>query len=162
MRVSSRGFSGYTRGVLFDVLNESLVEPGYRADSLEEVVEELLRLLDATGKVLDLELARRDLRENQQHLTAGMQHGIAIPHAKTAAVKELLAAVVVTERPLDCQSVDGSLSQIFIMTLSPHEMTGPHIRFLSEIGRLLKHRRVRRKLLEARDSGELLAVLQRA
>ncbi|SIQ52042.1 PTS system, nitrogen regulatory IIA component [Alkalispirochaeta americana] len=148
--------------MLFDVLNESLVKTRYGADSLEEVVEELLRLLDATGKILDLDQARRDLRENQQHLAAGMQHGIAIPHAKTAAVQELVAAVVVTEKPIDCQSVDGSPSQIFIMTLSPHDMTGPHIRFLSEIGRLLKHRKVRRDLLKTKDSRELLTVLRGA
>ncbi|MFW5827051.1 MAG: PTS sugar transporter subunit IIA [Alkalispirochaeta sp.] len=146
--------------MLFGDLNESLVAVHVAATSRDEVIAYLLDLLDRTGKVVDLELARRDIDAHERNTSFGMQHGIAIPHAKTASVTEMIAAVCVTDAPIDFASVDGSMSQIFVMTLSPPDQVGPHLRFLSEIGRLLKSRKLRKRMMEADSSAELLGILR--
>jgi mannitol/fructose-specific phosphotransferase system IIA component (Ntr-type) len=145
--------------MLFGDLNESLVAVHVAATSRDEVIAFLLGLLDRTGKVVDPELARRDIDAHELTTSFGMQHGIAIPHAKTAGVTEMIAAVCVTDVPIDFASVDGSSSQIFVMTLSPPDQVGPHLRFLSEIGRLLKSRKMRKRMMDAGSSAELLGIL---
>lgn len=148
--------------MLFAELDESLVATHLEADSREEVIESLLGMLDQTGKLRDRDLAREDIARNEQLMAFGMQHGIAIPHAKTNAVDELLACVATTDTPIDFSGVDGTPSRIFVMTLSPPDQVGPHVRFLSEIGRLLKNRRLRNAILRADTPGELLRVIKRS
>ncbi len=145
--------------MLADVLSEETVVPDLDAGAKSEVVDLLLDVLCGTGKVLDREQARRDLEDNDRRTSVGMEHGIAIPHAKTDAVPELVACIGVTRQPLDIESLDGHPAQIFIMTLSPKDASGPHIRFLSEIGKLLKHRAKRKAVLKAATRSDLLHAL---
>jgi mannitol/fructose-specific phosphotransferase system IIA component (Ntr-type) len=145
--------------MLFDVLTPQLVTTELKAQTKQEVIVELLDLLCSTGKVKDRTLAERDLWANEQRAVTGMQHGIAIPHAKTEAVDDLLACVAVSRRPVEFGSLDGKPSHIFVMMLSPRLQTGVHMRFLAEIGRLLKNKKVRRALLEADGPDTVLHVL---
>ena len=146
--------------MLFAELDDSLVQPQLAASSKDEVIDSMLDMLCSAGKVRNRDAARRALQQNEQRMGTGMQHGIAIPHAKTEAVDDLQACVAVTREPIDCCSVDGKPSRIFIMTLSPPDRVGPHIRFLSEIGRILKHRKVRDALLRAETAEQLLKALR--
>ncbi|TVR68386.1 MAG: PTS sugar transporter subunit IIA [Spirochaetaceae bacterium] len=146
--------------MLFTELDESLVAINLPARTRDEVIDQLLGMLDRTGKVRDLDLARTDIERSEQLMAFGMQHGIAIPHAKTEAVEELLACFAVTENPVDFSGIDGTPSRIFIMTLSPPDQIGPHIRFLSEIGRLLKNRKVRKAILGAETPEQLLRIIK--
>ena len=141
--------------MLRDVLTPQLVITDLDAHTKQDVISALLEMLCTTGKVKDRALAERDILANELRTATGMQHGIAIPHAKTDAVDELVACVAVSRNPIDFDSLDRKPAYIFVMTLSPTGQTGPHMRFLAEVGRLLKNKKVRRAILEA-DSPEAL------
>ena len=143
--------------MLREVLTEDLVRPNADVGTKTEVIDALLDLLCSTGEVNDRDRAREDVLANERRSSTGMQHGVAIPHAKSAAVDHLLAGVVVARRPVDFGSLDGKPCRIFVMTLSPPDQSGPHLQFLAEIGRLMKHRRAREAVLSASTPGELLA-----
>lgn len=142
--------------MIADVLNEDLVICDLDARSGSDVIEALVERICATGDVEDCDRAKADVLVNEQRSSTGMQHGVAIPHAKTEAVSRLHAAVAVTREPIDFDSLDGQPCRIFVMTLSPLDQPGPHMRFLAEIGRLLKSRRTRKAILVARTPSELL------
>lgn len=144
--------------MLKEVLSEEVVAPGLSARTMEEVIHALLDMLCATGKVRDREEALRSVLANERKTSTGMQHGIAIPHAKTDTVDELVAAVAVTREGVDVRALDGKPARIFIMTLSPRDQTGPHVRFLSEFGRLLKSKSMRNRVLAAGSKAALLEV----
>ena len=143
--------------MLSEVLSEELVTCDLDVSEGGEVIDALLQLIANSGGIGDLDLARQDVLANERRSSTGMQHGVAIPHAKTAAVDRLHAAVAVTRHPIEFDSLDGKPCQIFVMTLSPAGAVGPHMRFLAEIGRLLKSRRRRKAVLDAATPIELLA-----
>ena len=143
--------------MLSDILSETLVRCDLDVSDATGVIDALLDLICVSGEVHDREVAREDVLANERRSSTGMQHGVAIPHAKTAAVDRLLAAVAVTRHPIDFDSLDGKPCRIFVMTLSPIDQVGPHMRFLAEIGRLLKDRHVRDAVRTARTPTELLA-----
>lgn len=145
-----------------EVLTEELVVCDLEVDSGIEVIEALLDRISSTGELHDRVKAREDVLANERRSSTGMQHGVAIPHAKTEAVSRLLAAVAVTRLPVDFDSLDGKPCRIFVMTLSPVDQVGPHMRFLAEIGRILRNRRVRSKILGAQTPGELLEAFRGA
>lgn len=145
--------------MLSELLTEDLVNPSLAATSKNEVILKMLDMLCSTGKVLDRDAALQAIMDNEARMSTGMEHGIAIPHAKTDAVKELLAGVAVTRKKVDFESLDRKPARIFIMTLSPKGRTGPHIRFLAEVSQLLKDEKRRKQVLAAKNAKDLLSVL---
>ncbi len=143
---------------LKQILNREVVTTELRGNTKQEIIEELLDIIMKTGKVGSREQALKDLLDREGKMSTGIQHGVAIPHAKTKAVKELAACIGIHKDGVDFQALDGEPSRIFVMTLSPENRTGPHVQFLAEISMVLKSREVREKLLTLKDQDSLLNI----
>ena len=141
---------------LKQVLNKEVVTTDLKSTGKREVIEELLDILMKTGKVSDRSAALKDLLEREDKMSTGIQHGVAIPHAKTKAVKELVACIGTHREGIDFEALDGEASSIFVMTLSPEDRTGPHVQFLAEISMVLKSPAVRSAIKQVTDPEELL------
>lgn len=141
------------------VLGPDVVQPHLSSKTKTDVINEMLGILVATGKVKDEEAARTALLERERKMSTGMQHGIAIPHGKTEAVDALIACVGISRAGIDFGSLDSEPARIFIMTLSPRNRTGPHIQFLAEVSELLRSRERREAMMRASAPDELLRIL---
>ena len=129
------------------------------ATTKDGVIENLVDLLVAAGKIKDRLEALRAVLEREKKMSTGMQSGIAIPHGKTDSVDELVAAFGIKHAGVEFDSLDGLPARIFVMTLSPTNRTGPHIQFLAEISRQLNDPAVRERLLLANTAEEILTIL---
>ncbi len=145
--------------MLKETLTLDLVTIDLPGRTKSEVIRALLDLACRSGKVLDPEGALQAVLEHEAGMSTGMEHGIAIPHAKTNAVEDLVACVGITRRKINFESLDRRPARIFIMTLSPRDGTGPHVQFLADISRILKDGAVRKRLLKAHTDQELLELL---
>ncbi len=144
--------------MLKDVLTPDLVTVDLQGTSKRAVIESLISILEKNGAIDDPKQALEDVLDHEGLTSTGMENGIAIPHAKTSAVKGLVACVGVTKTPVEFECLDRKPARIFVMTLSPKEGTGPHVRFLAEIARLLKEKSVRKKVLAADTDQKLYEV----
>ena len=147
--------------MLKETLTIDLVTTELAGRDKNEIIRSLVDLICKSGKVKDPEVALRDVLNHEAGMSTGMENGIAIPHAKSDAVDELVACVGVSKRKIDFENLDRKPSQIFIMTLSPKHGTGPHVQFLAEISRLLKDAATRKLMLKAKSDEELLQILTR-
>ncbi len=145
--------------MLKEVLSVDLVTTNLQGRDKREIIYNMLKLLDKSGKVKDFDLAFKDLLDHEAGMSTGMDNGIAIPHAKSEAVDELIAAVGISKRKINFECLDRKPAQIFVMTLSPKGTGGPHVQFLADIGRLLRDKKQRKALLAAKNDAELLEVL---
>ena len=141
------------------ILNKNLVCLDLPGESKQEVIEAILDVIMKTGKVKDRGAALTCILDREQKMSTGVQEGIAIPHGKTEAVDELLVCVAVKKEGIDFEALDGKKSRIFIMTLSPVNRIGPHIQFLAEISKMLRHKETREKMLSAGSADELLDLI---
>ena len=141
------------------VLSPETVWVDLKADTKQGIIEEMVDRLVAAGKVKSRDAVLSAVLEREAKMSTGMQNGIAIPHGKTEAVEELVAAVGLHKGGVDFDSMDGSPSRIFIMTLSPEKRTGPHIQFLAEVSRAISQPEEREKLIEAQTHGEMYELL---
>lgn len=139
------------------VLSEDTIRLNLKAATKQELIEELLDVLVASGHVLDRKASLKALLEREHKMSTGMQNGLALPHAKCDAVDRLVAALGIKPEGMDFESIDREPSRIFILTLSPLNRTGPHIQFLAEIGRQISNADARAKLLAARTPAEVMA-----
>ena len=135
------------------------ITPELKSATKEAVIEELVDMLVAVGKVKDRLVALHAVLERERKMSTGMQNGIAIPHGKTETVDSLVTAFGIKREGIDFDSLDGQPARIFVMTLSPENRTGPHIQFLAEISRQLNDPSIRERLLKATTADEILNIL---
>ena len=144
---------------LRQVLRPELIRMHLEANNKADAIHELIGVLDAAGLLSDRAEAERVVSEREKIMSTGMELGIAIPHGKTDTVDGLLAAVALKPEGMDFACADGQLARIVIVTLSPASRSGPHIRFMAEVSRLLRSEQLRKKILEAKSPEAVVAFL---
>ncbi|NCB02231.1 MAG: PTS sugar transporter subunit IIA [Spirochaetia bacterium] len=145
---------------LKNILNPSVISTNLKSADKEGVIKELLEIL-ISAKLIpsnQKELVFNDLMDREKKMSTGIQHGVAIPHAKTKVVKSLVACIGVKESGVDFASLDGEPSTIFIMTLSPIDRVGPHVQFLADVSMVIKEEKARKAILMARTAQDVLEV----
>ena len=123
--------------ILTQILQPTCVKVPLESKDKQSVLTELVDLLDANGLLLDKNTALDAVLAREQTRSTGIGSGIAIPHGKCKAVKELVMAMGMAHEPIDFASVDGKPVSIIILLVSPANQTGPHIQALARISRLM-------------------------
>jgi mannitol/fructose-specific phosphotransferase system IIA component (Ntr-type) len=139
-------------------ISEETLVPRLAADTKEGVIDELLDALDGQGLIRNLKLAREAVLSREESMSTGMQHGIAIPHGRTDAVKRLVCAVGLKPEGIDFGAIDGEPSRIFVLTLSPRSVSAPHMQFMSMVSQVLDDEG-REALLACRTADAMCAAL---
>ena len=122
-------------------------------------ITELVDLLDGCGQLLDRDVALQAVLTREQTRSTGIGSGIAIPHGKCTAVKELVIAIGIAAEPIDFESVDGKPVSIIILLVSPSDQTGPHIQALAKISRLMLDEEFRQGLQRCASADEAYELL---
>jgi fructose-specific phosphotransferase system IIA component len=141
------------------ILTKDVIALELKGENKEQVIEEMIDLLCASGKVENRKAAEKAIWDREKKMSTGMQNGIAIPHGKCDCVDCLVVAVGVHQAGVDFESLDGQPAHFFIMTLSPANRTGPHIQFLAEISRQLNDASVRDRMLAATSKDDVMEIL---
>ncbi len=145
---------------IFKYIDLSCLNVDLKSDTKEDVIREMLKILSDAGKLDDPELCEKAVFERESTMSTGMQYGIALPHGKSTGVTSLKAAVGIKKTGLDFGSLDGELSSIFIMIISPKNTSGPHIQFLSSISAILNSEEARNSILKSASKESLLENLR--
>ncbi|MDA8424679.1 MAG: PTS sugar transporter subunit IIA [Treponema sp.] len=144
---------------LKSVLGPEMVALHLKGRSKEELIDELIQVAARSGKLADAAAARKAVLDRERRMSTGMKNGIAIPHGKTEAVKDLVACIGVSDEPVDFDALDREPCRIFIMTLSPADKTGPHLQFLAEVSLLFRSDEKRLAILQAKSPEDVIKVL---
>ncbi len=139
-------------------VHPNLLLPRLQAITRKGVVEELLDAVCATGVVSDRAAALDAVLARERNLPTGLQHGVAIPHARTEAVSQLICAIGLKPDGIDFAAIDGQPSRIIVLTLSPAEANAPYLQFISTISKVLNDQG-RAALLACDSADDMYAVL---
>ncbi|HCC37308.1 MAG TPA: sodium:proton exchanger [Treponema sp.] len=149
-----------TTKALLSLVDSSAVTLELKGETKTEIITELIDLLAAGGKLQNRDCALADVLERENSMSTGMENGIALPHGKTEGVEDIAVAVGVKKAGVNFESMDGELSRLFILIVSPKKATGPHIQFLSAIGAVLQNAAVREAAINASSADELVNLLR--
>lgn len=138
-----------------NILRPEHITAKLKADSKEEIIDELVDLLRGDDRVVDLELVRESVKERENIMSTGVGLGFAIPHSKTNGVNSIIAAFGKKEEPVDFYSLDGKPVNLFFLLVGKENMVGPHIKLLSRISRMMNHEEFRDALRDAKSSDEI-------
>lgn len=146
---------------LTQILQPACVKAPLESKEKQAVITELVDVLDANGLLLDRNVALDAVLAREQTRSTGIGSGIAIPHGKCRAVKELVMAVGIAPEPLDFASVDGKPVAIVILLVSPLDQTGPHIQALAKISRLMLDQHFKQSLEKATSPEQVYEFLSK-
>ena len=122
---------------LTKILHSNCVRSPLKGKDKESVIVELVDALNDEGLLLDRDVVLDAVLVREQTRSTGIGSGIAIPHGKCKAVKELVMAMGISAEGVDFDSVDGKPVTIIVLIASPVDQTGPHIQALARISRLM-------------------------
>ena len=97
---------------IVDLLKRESVELNGKVTSKPEAIEKMVALMVAGGNLADVEAYKKGVFAREEESTTGIGEGIAIPHAKTAAVKAPGLAAMVVKDGVDYDSLDGEPAKL--------------------------------------------------
>lgn len=127
-------------------------------ETKNEVIKELLDHMHKLGVVSDYDTALNDILVRENHLSTGLENGIAIPHAKTDGVEKLTIVFGIKKNGLEFESLDAQPAHLIFLVLSPKNTSGPHIQALALISRNLNINSNRESLLSASSVSEITKI----
>ncbi|WP_096225209.1 fructose-specific PTS transporter subunit EIIC [Geobacillus sp. FJAT-46040] len=142
-----------------DLLTKETVILELQAKTKSEVIDELAAKLAEAGAVSDVEAFKRAIWAREQQSTTGVGDGIAIPHAKTAAVKRPAVAFGRSVEGIDYESLDGKPSHLFFMIAAPEGGEQTHLQALARLSSMLMDASFRAELENASSEEEVVRLL---
>lgn len=143
-----------------DVLEEQFVRTNLPGTSKEEIIDSMIHLVGNSRNVLDKEKVRQAIFEREKIMSTGVGNGFAIPHGKTDAVKDIVAAFAITERPVDYQALDEQPVRLVFLLVGRDSLVGPHIKLLSRISRMMNKEEFRKELLASKTPKEVIELFR--
>jgi fructose-specific phosphotransferase system IIA component len=144
---------------LTEILQPGSIKAPLESREKTAAMTELVDLLDSNGLLLDRDAALQAVLVREKTRSTGIGSGIAIPHGKCAAVKELVMAVGIANEPIEFDSIDGKPVKIILLLVSPADQTGPHIQALARISRLMLNEPLKQSLENASEAEEVYKLI---
>ena len=147
---------------LLDILSRDCVRVPLTAKDKKGVIDELVDMLDASGKVKDAAELKHAVWTREVTRTTGIGESLAIPHGKSETVEDLCMAIGIPAEPVDFQSVDGKPVKLVVLLASHLDRTSDHIQALAKISRMMASESFRTKMYEAGSADEVYTLIETA
>ncbi|EOX3460541.1 fructose-specific PTS transporter subunit EIIC [Vibrio cholerae] len=141
------------------LINADLIQLDLQANSKQAVFEELINILHAQGRISDKAAFLKDIQAREELGNTGFEDGVAIPHAKSAAVTQPAVAIGVSREGIGYGAEDGLPSKLFFMIASPDGGDNHHIEVLAELSSKLIEEGFIEAFLNTKSSEQALELL---
>lgn len=122
-------------------------------------VDLLVDLHEKAGNISDKDQYKKDIWAREALDSTAVGEGVAVPHARSAAVKRAGLAAITVPQGLDYDSPDGEPSKLFFMIAAPENGGDLHLEMLSHLMVMLMDEEFCQKLLDADRTEDFLALI---
>jgi len=147
---------------LANLLSASQIVPQMRATGRWEAIGELVDVLVSTGKIqaTERETVWESIKQREETMSTGIGFGIAIPHASSDKVHEVVAAFGRSTAGIEFDSLDDQPVFFVVLFVVPKDQFQTHLRTLAAIAKFLNDKTVRDELSQAGDAAQILHVFE--
>lgn len=141
-----------------DLLKKDSILLGGSPKSKSEAIDMLVELQVKGGNIADKEEYKKGILAREEKGSTAVGDGIAIPHAKSEAVKAPSLAAMTVPEGVDYEALDDEPSNLLFMIAAPND-GDVHLEVLSRLMTILMDEDFRKKLLGAKDTDEFLKII---
>jgi PTS system nitrogen regulatory IIA component len=146
---------------ILDVLKKESIITDLKATDKKGVLEELVASVAGIAGASPEEMVRV-LLDRERLGSTGIGNGIGIPHGKLQGLEELVLGFGISRKGVDFESMDNRPTYLFFLLITPVNSTGPHLKLLARISKILKSESFREKLMNASDRDDLFEIIREA
>ena len=143
-----------------DYIDFNTIELDLKSKNKNSVIKELYENMKATGRIKNVELGFSDICERENMGSTGIGKGVALPHAKTAAVDEMIITLGISKNGIEYDAIDDEIVKIFFMFLCPKGKAQEYLKVLARISRWIKDNEFREALLKAKTRKEIIEIIK--
>lgn len=147
---------------LGNLLTTEQIIPEMVATERWQAIVELIDLLVVQNKIKasDRDAVLAALKQREETMSTGIGFGIAIPHASSEYVTEVVAAFGRSSAGIEFDSLDNAPVKFIVLFVVPKDQFQTHLRTLAAIAKFLNDRTVRAMLATAATAQEILDIFQ--
>ncbi|SEN74965.1 PTS fructose transporter subunit IIABC [Lihuaxuella thermophila] len=142
-----------------ELLQKDTVIMNLQSTSKDSVMDELIDKLDAAGRLSNRDEFKEAILKREAQGSTGIGEGIAIPHAKTKAVKTPAICFGKSDEGIEFDSLDGKPAHLFFMIAAPEGANETHLETLSRLSAMLMDNHFREQLSRAKTADEVIALV---
>ena len=143
-----------------EIFSPDLIKLNYYALDKKSCLTEMVEFLHKKGIILSSENFLNEIMERENLMSTGIGRKVAIPHARSMAVKELKIGVYLLDNELDFNSIDDEPVKIIFMIAVPEMMKDEYMKVLSIISNFFRNEDNRMRLLACSSEEEVYELLK--
>lgn len=144
---------------LMDILSEDRVKIPLENTDKNKIIEEMVALIDKSRQLTNKDQILKAVLDREAVMSTGIGEEIAIPHGKSDGVEDIVAALGITKGPVDFHSLDDKPVRLVWLLVGPQDQTGPHLKALSRISRLMHKKDFRDRLINTVEPKDVIDVI---
>jgi len=142
---------------LYEYLKEDNILLDLKGQTKEEIIRELSELLKGEKNMVDFDGFVSAVFAREKMVSTGIGYEIAIPHARTDAVDDVVIAFGRSQKGIDFDSVDGKpVNLIFLIGTPAKKRLSAYLKLLAHLSRILKKDEFRKRLLSVSTAKEIM------
>ncbi|MFQ3802904.1 fructose-specific PTS transporter subunit EIIC [Staphylococcus equorum] len=143
-----------------EVFQQEVIEISEKKLTRDEAIEHLVDQLDKYDYITDMEKLKADVLKREMESTTAIGINVAIPHAKSDAVKKPIVAVMNNKQGVNWDSLDGTLPKIVFLIAVPSDSSDTHLKLLQRLSRALMDDNIRQSLIDATHTEQIYDILK--
>lgn len=147
---------------LSEFLRPELITVGLEVKDKWEAITHLVDLMVTANRVKPehREKIIETIFDRERSMSTGMERGIAIPHANSPLIDDVVGAMGISKEGIAFESLDGQPAQLIILLVIPKDKFQQHVRTLAGIARLFNHDQMTRALRNATSAEEAMETIR--
>ena len=146
---------------ILEVLRKEAILEDLVSTDKKGILEELVAPVAKVANVSEKGLVKV-LLDRERLGSTGIGGGVGIPHGKLKNLDNIVLGFGLSRKGVDFESMDGKLTHVFFLLVTPENSTGLHLKMLARISRLLKDESFKEQLINAACQEEIFSIIQEA
>ncbi|MGM0369241.1 MAG: PTS sugar transporter subunit IIA [Bacillota bacterium] len=142
-----------------DLLSKEQIKLDLQGSTKREVLKELVELVAQSGNLTEPKEFHQDILTREKKGSTGMGKGIAIPHARSYAVRETTLVFARSKTGIEFNSLDNQPAKLFFMIAVSKKGSKDHLDILAKLSQQLMHHDFRNQLLQAQNKEEIIEII---
>ncbi|MDP8233457.1 MAG: PTS sugar transporter subunit IIA [Candidatus Saelkia tenebricola] len=142
------------------LLKKELIKLEIDSQDKESAIAELTELMRNNPEVIDADVFLQNVYEREQLGSTGVGEGIALPHARSIGIKQLVIVFGRSTQGVEFAALDANPVQLIFLIATPKNDVGNYLKTLAHLSRMLRKEYFRKKLLSVTSSDEVLKAFE--
>ena len=126
----------------------------------KDILNKLAEMISESDNVENKSKFIEDIWERESIMSTGIGLGIAIPHARSKYIKDIVMSIGIAKESIEYDALDGKPVDFIVMIAANESQQREYLQVLAKVALVLKSKKKREKLLNANDINDIYEVFK--